>query len=356
MGETVLKEDKRKKWIDFMRGLGMILVILGHCGIPAPFYTCIYMFHMPLFYYISGLCHKRNGYSDKSLKQISQKMIKRYIVPYLLFSMLGICLTVIFHGVYGLMEPYSTQLANYAIGIILARGNLDYTGNWGAVWFLISEVCLMGMVYVIEKLNKRFRCLAIVLVILAWPINTLLRHLLSTIWLPFNIGAALTGLLIFYLGYLYAILFNQRVDNLCNDKKINNTVIAIIGIAFIIAGVFIGLKNNTIVVFANNSYGNVGIMYVSSATILVGITTVMKAVYHCSISCFAMFRAIEWIGRNTIPFLGIHGMTIPISRLLSMKMLCEVKWYTLAIFTLLIDSIIILIFNNVRERITGGRQ
>lgn len=47
--------------IDFVRGLGMILVILGHCSIPDPFWKIIYMFHMPLFFFVSGLCHKWGG-------------------------------------------------------------------------------------------------------------------------------------------------------------------------------------------------------------------------------------------------------------------------------------------------------
>lgn len=41
---------KRNEYIDFLRGIGIILVVLGHCWmIPKDIYIYIYSFHMPLF-------------------------------------------------------------------------------------------------------------------------------------------------------------------------------------------------------------------------------------------------------------------------------------------------------------------
>ena len=41
--------------IDILKGIGMLLVIIGHSGCPWPFYPAIYAFHMPLFFIVSGL-------------------------------------------------------------------------------------------------------------------------------------------------------------------------------------------------------------------------------------------------------------------------------------------------------------
>ena len=47
--------NKRVEWIDLAKGLGMLLVILGHCvcfgGI---MHNAIFAFHMPLFFILSG--------------------------------------------------------------------------------------------------------------------------------------------------------------------------------------------------------------------------------------------------------------------------------------------------------------
>lgn len=41
------------KW-DMVKGIGIILMVLGHSGIPYYIYDFIYLFHMGLFFFVSG--------------------------------------------------------------------------------------------------------------------------------------------------------------------------------------------------------------------------------------------------------------------------------------------------------------
>lgn len=41
--------------IDIMRGLGIILVVMGHISCEPHLSCWIYSFHMPLFFFISGM-------------------------------------------------------------------------------------------------------------------------------------------------------------------------------------------------------------------------------------------------------------------------------------------------------------
>ena len=41
--------------IDILKGIGMVLVIIGHTGCIWPFYPAINAFHMPMFFIVSGL-------------------------------------------------------------------------------------------------------------------------------------------------------------------------------------------------------------------------------------------------------------------------------------------------------------
>ena len=68
----------RIKWIDSMRGIAMLFVVLGHCAgrLDDPVNRAILSFHMPLFFVISGLCIKET----KVLNRLTiKKMAKAYL-------------------------------------------------------------------------------------------------------------------------------------------------------------------------------------------------------------------------------------------------------------------------------------
>lgn len=47
----------RIKWVDIARGWGIVMIIIGHTGMPA-LTTLFYTFSVPLFFFISGFCFK----------------------------------------------------------------------------------------------------------------------------------------------------------------------------------------------------------------------------------------------------------------------------------------------------------
>lgn len=59
----VIADHNRTKWIDATRGIAILITILGHCiGIlENPENRFILSFHMPLFFFLSGLCAKTKG-------------------------------------------------------------------------------------------------------------------------------------------------------------------------------------------------------------------------------------------------------------------------------------------------------
>lgn len=70
---------ERKPAIDIMKGIAIILVIIGHLQIPVFFHHVIYSFHMPLFVIVSGyLFHEKSV----SMRRVWADF-KRLILPYL---------------------------------------------------------------------------------------------------------------------------------------------------------------------------------------------------------------------------------------------------------------------------------
>lgn len=45
---------QRDHSVDILKGIGILLVIIGHCDLFAVFRSIIYSFHMPLFIILSG--------------------------------------------------------------------------------------------------------------------------------------------------------------------------------------------------------------------------------------------------------------------------------------------------------------
>ena len=86
--------NERVKWIDSLRGFAIVLVILGHAGIPQTMRIWIYSFHIPLFFFISGYVFSLKKVNN--FKEFLIKKIKGIVIPLICFSFVA----VIFDFVY----------------------------------------------------------------------------------------------------------------------------------------------------------------------------------------------------------------------------------------------------------------
>ena len=85
---------KRIKWLECVRGGAILLVVLGHLSLiggGGAYSKIIYLFHMPLYFAISGFLYgyKEIGKRFNSLEFIKKKLISLGL-PYLLFSVIYI--------------------------------------------------------------------------------------------------------------------------------------------------------------------------------------------------------------------------------------------------------------------------
>ena len=75
---------KYKLWLDMVKGFGMICVIFGHLyNMTAK--AIVYIFHMPLFFFISGYTYK----PKENFKTFFLKKIKRLGIPYIFLGFLN---------------------------------------------------------------------------------------------------------------------------------------------------------------------------------------------------------------------------------------------------------------------------
>lgn len=71
----------RKEYIDWMKALGMLFIIWGHC-FPEGMSDFIYAFNVPVFFIISGYLTRR----DETVKTCCGKMWDSLMLPYLVLA------------------------------------------------------------------------------------------------------------------------------------------------------------------------------------------------------------------------------------------------------------------------------
>ena len=81
----MMEQSKRIEWIDALKGFGMILVILGHMTIPEFLRRCIFSFHMPLFFLISGYL-----YGGRYSWMWVGRKAKAILIPYVVYGLITI--------------------------------------------------------------------------------------------------------------------------------------------------------------------------------------------------------------------------------------------------------------------------
>ena len=85
---------KRIAYIDILRGIGILLMVMGHVGFGSRFSHYIHAFHMPLFFVVSGYF-----YSAKAdLISLAKKRTKTLLIPYLVVGLVSCLLSNLLNG------------------------------------------------------------------------------------------------------------------------------------------------------------------------------------------------------------------------------------------------------------------
>ncbi len=113
--------QERHEWVDQLRFIGIIAVILGH--IASPFSSFIYSWHMPLFFMISGFFLDQRR--QKPISEIISNDFKRLMIPYFIFSFFGL-------------------LVEWVKRVILNRDELDFWHEIGSILFRMDYPSLQN--------------------------------------------------------------------------------------------------------------------------------------------------------------------------------------------------------------------
>lgn len=194
----------RNKSIDCMRGIGIFLVVLAHAGFPNAQY--IELFHMSVFFIISGFCHNET-YSEniQSVILFFKKRLKSLYVPYVCSNLVLLCAHNLFYdwniytdnpcflqadiiaNSYGLISSYSVR--DFIFQFVLTIGFVGGEQLSGTLWFLRALFEIEIFYVVIDWIGRKFHknrkyvwgFVSVVILIISYFLNTNQIHIVTGI-------------------------------------------------------------------------------------------------------------------------------------------------------------------------------
>lgn len=276
-------DNKRIDWIDIAKGIGILLVILGHSvKFGEIVHNLIFSFHMPLFFVLSGAVYK---HSDN--KTFIIKKINTLIIPFVSFYIIGLIISLI-------IPEWRSGLSIKGIfkDIYLATPNVS---NVSSIWFLACMFIVVVNFNLMQKFNIKVQyfIIAICLVIgLIYPNIIAKLTYLPDGRLPFNIEVSFVAIFFFAMGvWMKKYIINQKIF-------VNSCIMFCI--AFLLNG-----RVNLHGITYNNP-----ILYIIES--LCGTIILIYLCYICSnnLQNKNVLEPIKWLGRHSLIILGIQAIAV----------------------------------------------
>ena len=328
--------NKRNNKIDYLRGIAILLVVLGHTisGIVVDYensilYNIIWTLQMPIFFVISGYINK---YSRKNtnMNQLFQSIAKKtysYMLPYVVF-------TFVIRGF--LLKEKSFFDIKYLIY------HLD-SGYWFlfVLWVIVLLFTIAS--FIANKIYSKNTYVNMLIKILTYIILLIPFLVLGCI---FGLNFLCIKLILYYsLFYLLGYFFSTLDTLILKLKNEHNTIFNILFVVFIFTYAYL---INTYNFYINNEKFNEILMRVIAS--ILGVLILANLIM--SISDLSMEnkfnKMIVWIGNNTLEIYLMHYCFLnkfTLSESMKLNSLLGVSAITINyLSTLIITFLIIKIF------------
>jgi acyltransferase len=273
----------RVRWIDIARGIGILLVIYGH-GLNADSYRfIIYSFHMPLFFFLSGVVFHVRKYEH--FTHFVTKTTKNILIPYFLFALASFLIWIIS------TEPNkwnSHVIREQFITMFYGSGHGDYLLFNNLLWFLPCLFVVKIFFGLIVKFVQKKRYIILALIISSL-IGYMMYILTPKLALPFGTEIAFSGLVFFGGGFLFSKMTEKTELSLRRHAVVLFVIFSLVCVFFAIRnydiyGVQIDMKINRL-----NNY-----FYFYAAA--------LSGIFSCLILSMLIKKQqlLEYLGKNSL--------------------------------------------------------
>lgn len=305
-------QANRDRSIDIVKGIGIILMVVGHSGCPKWLHDFIYAFHMPLFFICSGYFYKPIT-TIEGLFTFWKKRFKGLYLPYIKWSILFLLLHNVFYRLniysdsYGYLGSTSSLYDFKDVVVRLKDILFSMEGHeelLGGFWFLRVLLFASLGYSIIDLLLSKWKnhnlknaivfCTLFGLTIFAWYTSL---H----VWVFDSLFLIMYGCLFFVVGYIYK---SYRLTEYLNKSWVNLMCLLLVCI---------------------------GSVLIPTEMICVPVKQILPYIIVASAGSLLMFNTAGFLSRykfsSMLVYVGRHTMLILALHFLSFKIINLIKVY-----------------------------
>lgn len=284
----MLSQKKRLTYIDIFRGIGIVFMVMGHIGFGDFFDFFIHAFHMPMFFFVSGMFYKKK--SETELKTIDYIKIKAksLLVPYIVVGLL--------HYVIWMFVNWDNISPDPLIHLLwINTTNLPM----GSIWFLTALFITQVVYFFIDRYVASAIIKNILIIIISLLGN--FETIILPFRLPYSIGPAFVGVGLFHIAHiLVEHSENIRIKKMLNMPLIMGVISAIGVTALVFCNGYVNMRTGI--------YSIVPLFWINAVgAIIVGINF---AKYAENILPSPVNAWLELIGKRSIAYVCWNQVVI----------------------------------------------
>ena len=290
---------RRLNYIDIAKGLGMLAIIWGHICCKGWSNCLVYSFHIPLFFFISGMMFNREKYP--TFIGFLKKRAKRLLIPYAIYSVVTWMIWVAFNMVF--KRPVES-IWQPLLQTLIAKGSGGFLVYNVALWFVPCLLAVELMYYLLSKFKLGGVIFSFVIAALSMYFASIYGEKYNHFW-PWNLDSAFVALPFYALGHQLTLgIGHKKLIEVSNNNRFS---VFSISIVLTIILYFLGRKYGPISM-GHSQFGNEYIFHIRA---LIGCaSTILFSLWFSSIKwkpIDPITKYLSWFGENSFDVMATNN-------------------------------------------------